>query len=115
MKPRRRGGPGAFLIAFAVAASYANGAQAQARFTDDAKRSVTLPGHVSRVFAAGAPAEVLLYTLVPDMLVGRNHMPTAAALEFMPPELRSPKPIKNLPDRGTNDCVCRPAGTTKRR
>ena len=43
---------------------------------------VLLPARVSRVFAAGAPAEVLLYTLVPDMLVGRNHMPTAAALEL---------------------------------
>jgi iron complex transport system substrate-binding protein len=42
---------------------------------------------------------VLLYTLVPDMLVGRNHIPTAAALEFMPPELRSPRLIKKLPDR----------------
>jgi iron complex transport system substrate-binding protein len=82
-----------------MSALSAQGARAQARFTDDAKRHVALPTHVSRVFAAGAPAEVLLYTLVPDMLVGRNHMPTAAALEFMPPELRSPKPIKNLPDR----------------
>jgi len=72
---------------------------AQTQVTDDAKRRVTLPAHVSRVFAAGAPAEVLLYTLVPDMLVGRNHLPTAAALELMPPELRSPKPIKNLPER----------------
>ena len=72
---------------------------AQTRVTDDAKRNVALPAHVSRVFAAGAPAEVLLYTLVPDMLVGRNHMPTAAALDFMPPELRSPTPIKKLPDR----------------
>jgi len=72
---------------------------AQTQVTDDAKRRVTLPAHVSRVFAAGAPAEVLLYTLVPDMLVGRNHLPTAAALELMPPVLRAPKPIKNLPDR----------------
>jgi iron complex transport system substrate-binding protein len=72
---------------------------AQTHVTDDAKRSVTLPAHVARVFAAGATAEVLLYTLVPDMLVGRNHMPTAAALELMPPALRSPTPIKNLPDR----------------
>jgi iron complex transport system substrate-binding protein len=96
---RRRGGATAFLIAFAVCTLCAKGAQAQPRFTDDAKRNVTLPARVSRVFAAGAPAEVLLYTLVPDMLVGRNHMPTAAALEFMPPELRSPRPIKKLPDR----------------
>ena len=99
MRLRRRGAASAFLIAFAVYAPCAGHAQAQARFTDDAKRSVTVPAHVSRVFAAGAPAEVLLYTLVPDMLVGRNHIPTAAALEFMPPELRSPQPIKKLPDR----------------
>jgi iron complex transport system substrate-binding protein len=87
------------VIAFAVYALCANGARAQGRFTDDAKRNVTLPAHVSRVFAAGGPAEVLLYTLVPDMLVGRNQVPTAAALELMPPELRSPTPIKKLPDR----------------
>jgi iron complex transport system substrate-binding protein len=51
------------------------------------------------VFAAGAPAEVLLYTLVPEKLAGRNHMPPEAALAFMPPEYRAPKPISNLPDR----------------
>ena len=96
---RRRGGASASVIAFAAYALCAQGAHAQARFTDDAKRNVALPAHVSRVFAAGAPAEVLLYTLVPDMLVGRNQMPTAAALAFMPPELRSPTPIKRLPDR----------------
>jgi len=94
-----RGAASALLVATVVYALCAGYAQAQSRFTDDAKRDVTLPAHVSRVFAAGAPAEVLLYTLVPDMLVGRNHMPTAAALEFMPPELRSPRPIKKLPDR----------------
>jgi iron complex transport system substrate-binding protein len=89
---------GTFLVAL-VAALFAHSARAQTRFTDDAKRNVTLPAHAARVFAAGAPAEVLLYTLAPDMLVGRNHMPTAAALDFMPPALRSPTPIKNLPDR----------------
>jgi iron complex transport system substrate-binding protein len=99
VRHRRRGGASALLIAFTVYALCMSCVQAQARFKDDAKRNVTLPAHVSRVFAAGAPAEVLLYTLVPDMLVGRNHMPTGAALEFMPPELRSPRPIRNLPDR----------------
>ena len=98
VRRRRRGSASALLVAFAISLC-ARAALAQSRFTDDANRKVTLPAHVSRVFAAGAPAEVLLYTLVPDMLVGRNHMPTAAALEFMPPELRSPRPIKKLPDR----------------
>ena len=99
MRHRRRDGARALLIAVATYALCPASTQAQSRFTDDAKRNVTVPAHVSRVFAAGAPAEVLLYTLVPEMLVGRNHMPTAAALELMPPALRSPTPIKKLPDR----------------
>lgn len=99
MRHRRRRGASALLIAIAAYSLFPGSAPGQVRFTDDAKRNVTLPARISRVFAAGAPAEVLLYTLVPDMIVGRNHMPTAAALEFMPPELRTPKPIKNLPDR----------------
>jgi iron complex transport system substrate-binding protein len=97
--PRQLRGASALLIVLAACSLGAHGARAQTRFTDDAQRKVALPAHVARVFAAGAPAEVLLYTLVPDMLVGRNHMPTAAALELTPPQLRSPTPIKNLPDR----------------
>ncbi len=73
-------------------------ASAQQTFVDDAQRMVMLPDKVARVFAAGAPAEVLLYTLAPDKLVGRNHMPIAAALEFMPPEFRTPVQIMRLPD-----------------
>lgn len=72
---------------------------AQFAFTDDAGRSVVLPVRIDRVFAAGAPAEVLLYTLVPDKLAGRNHMPAPAALDLMPVELRAPRQIVNLPDR----------------
>jgi iron complex transport system substrate-binding protein len=74
-------------------------ARPQTTFLDDAQRRVTLPDDVARVFAAGAPAEVLLYTLVPEMLVGRNHLPPPAALEFMPPAYHAPAPISNLPDR----------------
>ena len=74
-------------------------ASGQAPFVDDAQRRVTLPANVERVFAAGAPAEVLLYTLVPDKLVGRNHVPPAAALDFIPPQFRNPTAIVNLPDR----------------
>lgn len=80
------------LIALSTASVHA-----QSQFVDDAQRSVTLPKDVSRVFAAGAPAEVLLYTLVPDKLVGRNHLPSAAALEFMPERLRNPVAISKLP------------------
>lgn len=74
-------------------------AGAQAPFVDDAGRTVVLPATVERVFAAGAPAELLLYTLVPEMLGGRNHLPSPAALELMPPEYRNPRQIVNLPER----------------
>jgi iron complex transport system substrate-binding protein len=70
----------------------------QGRFTDDAGRSVALPARANRVFAAGAPAEVMLYTLVPDLLVGRNRVPGADALEFFPPEYRNPTLIRRLPE-----------------
>ena len=50
------------------------------------------------MFAAGAPAEVLLYTLVPEMLVGRNRVPEGDAVEFFPPAYRTPVFIKQLPE-----------------
>jgi iron complex transport system substrate-binding protein len=70
----------------------------QVPFVDDAGRSVTLPAAVRRVFAAGGPAEVMLYTLVPDFLVGRNRVPSADALEFYPPRYRQPVLITQLPE-----------------
>jgi iron complex transport system substrate-binding protein len=51
------------------------------------------------VFSAGAPAEVLLYTLVPEKLAGRNMQPSPAALELIPPQFREMRAIVNLPDR----------------
>jgi iron complex transport system substrate-binding protein len=65
---------------------------------DDAQREVQLPPRVGRVFAAGAPAEVLLYTLVPEMLAGRNRLPEGPAVEFFPPAYRTPVFIKQLPE-----------------
>ncbi len=86
-----------FLIAsFLAVASMP--AVMQSRFVDDARRSVQLPPRVSRVFAAGGPAEVLLYTLVPEMLVGRNRVPEGEALEFFPPPYRNPVFIRQLPE-----------------
>lgn len=70
----------------------------QLRFVDDAKRGVQLPSRVNRVFAAGAPAEVLLYTLVPEKLPGRNRLPEGDAVEFFHPAYRSPVLIRQLPE-----------------
>jgi iron complex transport system substrate-binding protein len=70
----------------------------QGRFADDAGRNVLLPERTSRVFAAGAPAEVMLYTLVPDRLVGRNRVPADDALEFFLPAYRNLTLIRQLPE-----------------
>ena len=86
------------LCAIALCLAVPSPAVMQTAFVDDAKRSVVLPPTVSRVFAAGAPAEVLLYTLVPEMLVGRNRLPEGEAIEFFPPQYRSPILIRQLPE-----------------
>jgi iron complex transport system substrate-binding protein len=74
-------------------------ATGQAQFVDDAGRRVELPARVDRVFSAGAPAELLLYTLAPEKLAGRNMQPSPAALELIPPQFREMPAIVNLPDR----------------
>jgi iron complex transport system substrate-binding protein len=38
--------------------------------TDAAGRAVPVPDKVARVFPAGPPAAILLYTLAPDLLLG---------------------------------------------
>ncbi|NOT27698.1 MAG: ABC transporter substrate-binding protein [Acidobacteria bacterium] len=79
-------------------AALAAGVLAQSNFVDDAGRAVVLPARPSRVFAAGAPADMLLYTLAPELLVGRNRVPSGEALEFVPPAYRNPRLIRQLPE-----------------
>jgi iron complex transport system substrate-binding protein len=86
------------LCAAIAVASLSTAATMQGRVVDDAGRSVMFPPRVARVFAAGAPAEVMLYTLVPEMLVGRNRVPSGDALEFFPPKYRTPTLIRQLPE-----------------
>src|ERR1700730_10104768 len=52
-----------------------------ATLTDSAGRSIPVPARVERVFPAGPPAAVMLYTLAPDLLLGspRANGPQAAA------------------------------------
>ena len=40
---------------------------------------------------------MMLYTLAPELLVGRNRVPSGEALEFFPPAHRNPTPIRQLP------------------
>jgi len=76
---------------------------AQAEFVDDAGRHVHVPSRVNRVFAAGAPAEVLLYTLVPEKLPGRNRLPDPDSLTFFPEVFQAPRLIRSLPNARNAD------------
>jgi iron complex transport system substrate-binding protein len=55
------------------------------RFTDDAGREVKVPQQIVRVFAAGDPAAITLYTLAPDKLLGWTSSLREDEAQFLPP------------------------------
>ena len=60
-------------------------AAAQLRaIVDGAGRRVEVPGAVHRVFAAGVPASVFLYTLAPETLLGWTRQPTPEERAWLP-------------------------------
>jgi iron complex transport system substrate-binding protein len=61
---------------------------------DSAKRQVTLPAKVDKVFVAGPPASVLAYVLAPDAMVGWIRQPSPAEKEFLA------APARDLPETG---------------
>ncbi len=67
-------------------------------FTDHAGRAHALAAPPERIAAAGAPAEILLYTLVPERLVGWNRQLTTAARRYIPEPLQPRVHISYLPD-----------------
>jgi iron complex transport system substrate-binding protein len=68
--------------------------------TDGAGRQVPIPPRVTRVFPAGPPAAIMLYTLAPDLLLGWPRANRGAELEFLLPDIgRSPE-VGRLTGRG---------------
>src|SRR5262245_11881236 len=53
-------------------------------FTDSAGRRVEIPATIDRVFAAGPPASVIVYTLAPDKLLGWTRALKADEKAFLP-------------------------------
>jgi iron complex transport system substrate-binding protein len=52
--------------------------------TDAAGRKVTIPAKIGKVFAAGTPAAITLYTLAPDLLAGWPDPIQAARRAYLP-------------------------------
>ena len=95
--PRR-----ALLAAAALAPAAASiAARAQGREVRDAAgRAVVLPRPVRRVFAAGPPASILLWSAAPDLLAGwPGRPPRPAELAFMAPEAAALPEVGRLTGR----------------
>jgi ABC-type Fe3+-hydroxamate transport system substrate-binding protein len=69
-------------------------------FRDDAGRTVTVPERVQRVFAAGPPASILLYTLAPETMLGWPRANSKAEAAFMPPQYAGLPELGRLTGRG---------------
>jgi len=54
-----------------------------ATVTDATSRVITIPDKVERIFAAGPPAAILLYTFAPELLLGWTRSPEPAQCAFL--------------------------------
>lgn len=81
-------------------ALWAAAARAQAPILDAAGRRVSPPPTVARVFPAGPPAAILLYTLAPDLLIGwpRANRPDERA--FLLPDVGARPEVGRITGRG---------------
>jgi iron complex transport system substrate-binding protein len=70
-----------------------------AGITDATGRSVTAPDHVARVYPAGPPAAVTLYTLAPDLLMGWLEPLSPEAREFLIPEIAARPKLPRITGR----------------
>jgi iron complex transport system substrate-binding protein len=61
---------------------------------------VPIPGKVERVFPAGPPAAILLYTLAPDLLLGWPRANRAEECAFMLPDICRRPEVGRLTGRG---------------
>jgi iron complex transport system substrate-binding protein len=69
-------------------------------FTDSAGRQVDIPGPVRRVFPAGPPASVTLFTVAPEKMLGWTRAPSEAARPFIPKRYAELPELGRLTGRG---------------
>jgi iron complex transport system substrate-binding protein len=87
------------LTGFAAALLASTRARAET-LTDGAGRLVPVPAHVARVFPAGPPAAIMLYTLAPDLLLGWTRANRAEEREFLLPDVGGRPEVGRLTGRG---------------
>jgi iron complex transport system substrate-binding protein len=88
------------LVALVFAAVLAAAPAAARSVTDSAGRTVEVPDHIARVFAAGPPAAVLLAVLAPQDMIGWVKAPSDAAKAYLPPAVRDLPELGRLTGKG---------------
>src|SRR5215471_15513133 len=68
--------------------------------TDAAGRAIQIPETVKRVFPAGPPAAIMLYTLAPDLLLGWPRANRADEREFLLPDVGARPEVGRITGRG---------------
>ena len=68
--------------------------------TDAAGRAVTIPEKVERIFPAGPPAAIVLYTLAPELLLGWTRSPEPGQCAFLGPGACDKPEVGRLTGRG---------------
>src|SRR6266702_4008615 len=89
----------ALMIALSAALLGPRRARA-ANVSDGAGRAVPTPARVERVFPAGPPAAILLYTLAPDCLIGWPRANSREEREFLLPDIGGRPELGRITGRG---------------
>ena len=71
-----------------------------ASVSDGAGRAVPVPARVERVFPAGPPAAILLYTLAPELLIGWPRTNRPEEREFLLPDVGGRPEVGRITGRG---------------
>jgi len=69
-------------------------------FTDSGGRKISVPDEVHRVFPAGPPASVTLFTVAPEKMLGWSRAPSPEARSFLPARYAELPEIGRLTGRG---------------
>ena len=92
-----------FIGGLAAAALTAPRRGFAASTVDATGRTITASEHVARVYPAGPPAAIELYTLAPDLLIGWLEPITPQEREFLLPEIAARPQIPRLTGRGSGN------------
>jgi iron complex transport system substrate-binding protein len=95
MRPDRRAFTGGLLATLAAPRVRAAGT-----IVDAAGRRIAVPDRVTRVFPAGPPAAILLYTLAPELLLGWPRANRVEECAFLLPDVCARPEVGRLTGRG---------------